>query len=66
MNKKLSFFLNILLTVVWIAGGIVCAVMLVMAIRFQEWGRVLLYGCLALVCLELAVLAVIRLVRLQK
>ena len=66
MNKRLSLILSALLALVGTAGAIVSAVMFVMAIRFVELGRVIVYFTLTVLCLELVVYSLIRLVNLRK
>ena len=66
MSKRLFLILFALLILVGTAGAIVSAVMFVMAIRFGELGRVIVYFTLTVLCLELVVYSLIRLVNLRK
>ena len=61
--KKL---LNILGAVLGVAGAIGCTVMVIMAIRFMELGRVVFYLVIGIVCIEVAVLTIINLVKSKK
>ena len=45
------------LALLGVAGLIVSTVMVVMSVRFGEWGRVLFYGVIAILCIEMAVIA---------
>ena len=47
--------LLILVGFLCVAGGIFGIVMAVMAVRFMEYGRVIFYLTLAILCIELAV-----------
>lgn len=53
----------ILLGVLSLAGFVASAVMFIMAIRFGEWGRFFAYFFLGIVCAELAIFAITRLVK---
>ena len=53
--------LHLILLLVGAAGFVVSAVMMIMAIRFLELGRVVFYAVLALLFAELAILSVLRL-----
>ena len=46
-----------ILALLGVIGLIASVVMLVMAVRFGEWGRVLFYGVIAILCLELAAIS---------
>ena len=64
--KKLVPLCYVLLTLAGLAGGIVCGIQFVMAIRFMELGRVVVYFTLAVLSLELFVIALTRLVRMRQ
>ena len=66
MSKRLFLILFALLILVGTAGAIVSAVMFVMAIRFGELGRVIVYFTLTVLCRELTIYSLIRLVNLRK
>ena len=66
MNKKLQVILCLLLALAGIAGMVGCAFMLVMAVITHEWGRVVFYGFIALVCVELTGIMIARLIKLFK
>ena len=53
--------LLILLAAVCAAGAVASVVMLVMAARFSEYGRFLFYFTVAIVCIEMGVIAVMKL-----
>ena len=53
----------IILGVLCLAGAVFGAVMTVMALRFLELGRVIFYGVIAIACLEIAVIAFLKLRR---
>jgi len=53
--------LHLILMLLGIVGIVACAVTVVMAVRFHEWGRVLAYGIALLLCAELVILSFIRL-----
>lgn len=61
MNKQLLLY--ILLTLIALCGTTVCIVMTAMAACFGELGRVLFYGILSLLLIELLIFAVIRVVK---
>jgi len=52
---------NLILLLVGLAGFVVSAVMLVVAIRFLELGRMVFYAFLALLSAELAIVSFLRL-----
>jgi len=56
--KKLG---SIVLAVIGVAGAALSVCMLISAILFSEWGRVILYSVTLAVCVELAVLNVLQL-----
>lgn len=58
MMKKV---LSILIAVIGIVGAGVSVGMLIPAIQFSEWGRVILYCVTLAVCVELAVLNILKL-----
>ena len=58
MTKKV---LAIIFAVVGIVGAALSVGMLISAIRFLEWGRVILYCVTLAVCVELAVLNILKL-----
>jgi len=58
--------LPILGSVLGVAGTVLSAVTLGYAIRFGELGRVVLYAVTALICLELAVLSILKLIKMLK
>ena len=53
----------ILLGALSLAGFVASAAMFVMAIRFSEWGRFMFYLFLGIVCAELLIFAIVRLVK---
>lgn len=53
--------LHLILLLAGVVGFVVCAVMLVMAVRFLELGRMVFYAVLTLVFAELAILSFLRL-----
>ena len=55
MNGKQ--LLLILIGIICACGAVGCVVMLICAVRFQEWGRVVLYAVCSAVCVEAAVLS---------
>ena len=61
MNKQRLLY--ILLTLISLCGTAACIVMTVMAACFGELGRVLFYGILSLLLIELLIFAVIRVVK---
>lgn len=65
MKKVIPLFCA-LLTLAGLACGIVCAIQFVMAIRFGELGRVVVYFTLAVLSVELFIIALTRLVRMRK
>ena len=56
MNK----FLWLILAVAMLAAAIFGIVMTVMSVRFLEYGRVIFYGLIAIVCLEIMVIALLK------
>ena len=59
MNKALW----IILCLIGLTGAVFGAVMTVMAVRFLELGRVIFYGVIAVACLEITVIAFLKLRR---
>ena len=59
MDKALWIILGSLC----LAGAVFGAVMTVMAVRFMELGRVIFYGVITVLCLEVAILAFLKLRR---
>lgn len=59
----MSKILWIILGLLCLAGAVCGAVMTVMAVRFMELGRVIFYGVITVLCLEVAVLAFLKLRR---
>ena len=59
MNK----IIGIILCLLGIAGFIFGTVMTVMAVRFLEWGRVLFYGMMALIFVEILVFGILKVKR---
>ena len=57
MKKTLRGFL-ILAVVAGIAGAALSVAMVISAVQFGEWGRVVLYSVTTAVCLEMALLAI--------
>ena len=66
MNQKRQFILYLLLALAGVLGTVFCVAMLVMAVIFSEWGRVIFYGTLAIFSIELACIMIYKLVRLTK
>ena len=66
MSKRLYLILFALLILVGTAGAIVSAVMFVMDIRFGELGREIVYFTQTVLCLELTIYSLKRLVNLRK
>ena len=64
--KKLLPVLFAVLTVLGMVCAGICAVQFVMALRFGELGRVLLYFFLTVLGLELFAISLNRLVRMRK
>ena len=58
--------LYILLSMASLVGTIVSSAQFAMAIRYHEWGRVIVYFFLAVLCLELLVMAALRLYRCRR
>lgn len=56
--KRLLF---LLIGIACIAGAALCVAMLVSAVQFLEWGRVILYSVCLAVCVEAAVLSLSKL-----
>jgi ABC-type branched-subunit amino acid transport system permease subunit len=56
MNK----ILWLILAVAMLAAAVFGIVMTVMAVRFLEYGRVIFYGLIAIVCLEIMVIALLK------
>lgn len=54
-------FLLVLIALVGLIGVILSLIMLVTAIRFNEFGRVILYFTTLLICGEMSVIAIIKL-----
>ena len=57
-GKKILF---LLIGILCVAGAAACVAMLVSAVRFLEWGRVILYSVCLAVCVEAAILILNRL-----
>lgn len=55
--KKILF---LLIGIICIVGAGLCVAMLVRAVQFLEWGRVVLYSVCLAVCVEAAVLSLLR------
>ena len=53
--------LLLVIGILCIAGTAACVAMLVSAVRFLEWGRVILYSVCLAVCVEAAILSLNRL-----
>ena len=49
--------LSVILLIAACIGAMLSIGMLIMAVRFGELGRVLVYGLIAIVCIEIAVFA---------
>ncbi len=58
--------LRILGAILGVAGTIACTVMVIMAARFMELGRVVFYLVIGIVCIEVAVLSIIGLCKEMK
>lgn len=65
MKKLLTVMRLLLMTAGLVCAGI-CAVQFVMALRFGELGRVLVYFVLAVLGLELFAISLTRLIRLRR
>ena len=49
-----------LLAFICTAGGVFCLVMTIVAFQFMEYGRVIFYLIIAVLCIEFAVLAAMK------
>lgn len=65
MKKVIPLFCA-LLTLAGLVCGVVCMIQFVMAIRYGELGRVVVYFTLAVLSVELFIIALTRLVRMRK
>ena len=65
MNKKIAFILLIIVAVIGVCGAGLSVAMLIRALQWSEWGRVLLYFLTTAVCVEMALLSVGKLKDLQ-
>ena len=63
MNERWKKILLILLAVLLVAALAVLAGMVVMAVRFGELGRVLVYGFLIIISLEILIVVISRLIK---
>ncbi len=61
--KKILLILGALLGA---AGTVACTVMVIMAARFMELGRVVFYLIIGIVCVEIAVMSIIKLCKKNK
>ena len=59
-----KLFLTVL-ALLCLAGAVASVVMLVMAVRFLEYGRVIFYLTIAAVCIEVGVISVLKLKNLR-
>lgn len=53
--------ISVILAVIGIVGAALSVAMLISAIRFSEWGRVVLYSVTLAVCVEFAVMNILSL-----
>ena len=65
MKKGFSILLAALM-IIGLVGGILCTVQFIMALRYGELGRVVVYFTIAAICIELSVLSLIRFVGERK
>ena len=61
MNKRCLFALLIIVSIVGIAGATRSVAMLIRAVQWSEWGRVVLYSVTTAVCVEITVFAASKL-----
>lgn len=61
MSKKWLLTLLIVAAIIGIAGAALSVGMLISAVKFGEWGRVILYGFTTAVCIEMTVLSICKL-----
>lgn len=66
MNKKLLIVLCILLTLAGIAGLVYSAFQIVMGFLVRDYGSVVLYVVIALLCVEVTGTAIARLIKMGK
>lgn len=66
MSKKLSLIFFTLCALAGTAGAVTSAAMFVMAIRFGELGRVIVYFILCVSAVELTVYSAIQLIKRRK
>lgn len=58
MNKKALFVLLIHASVLGIVGAALSVAMVIRAVQWSEWGRVVLYCVTTTVCVEMTVLSI--------
>lgn len=58
MKQKLWTVLLILAVIAGIAGAALSVAMVIRAVQWSEWGRVVLYSVAMAVCVEMTVLAI--------
>lgn len=56
--KKIAVITMILVIIAGFAGAGVSIAMLIRAVQWSEWGRVIVYGVTLTVCVELAVILI--------
>lgn len=61
MNRKIISVLLILAAVAGIVGAGLSVGMLIRAVQWSEWGRVILYSVTMVVCVEMTVLSIVKL-----
>lgn len=59
--KKLYIILLLLVVVAGVVGAAVSVAMLVRAVQWSEWGRVIFYSFIIALCVEMTVLSISRL-----
>lgn len=58
MRKQLVTVLMIIAVIAGICGAALSVAMVISAVQFSEWGRVVLYSVTTAVCVEMVVLAI--------
>lgn len=61
MKRKLSSAFLLLSAIAGVAGAAISVTMVIRAVQWNEWGRVILYCVTAAVCVEMALLTIVKL-----
>ncbi len=54
---RIKYIMFLLLGILFVVGAAACVAMLISALQFTEWGRVVLYSVCLAVCVEASVLS---------